>query len=73
MTDQIEPNPDAVLLDVRLSASYEAEHIPDSVNNCVFEVAFHDRIPADWTPETPILIFGSSEESCEARMALEKL
>ncbi|MGE9268755.1 MAG: YceI family protein [Verrucomicrobiales bacterium] len=65
---------DKQLLDVRLADDFEAAHLPGSVNNCVFEVAFTERL-ADCAPDKslPTIVCGANEESQEARMAYEKL
>lgn len=62
------------LLDVRLGDDFEAAHLPDAVNNAVFEVAFHDRL-AQSAPEKDqaIVIYGATADSKEAAMAAEKL
>lgn len=63
-----------VVLDVRLSDDFEATHLPGAVNNCVYEVAFHDRL-ADTAPDKTraVVLCGATAESREASMAAEKL
>jgi rhodanese-related sulfurtransferase len=63
-----------LLFDVRLADDHEASHILGSVNNCVFEVAFLDRLP-ELAPDKArtIIVYGASQESAEARVAAEKL
>ena len=68
-----EPKP-PLLLDVRLEDDYRAAHLPDARSNCVFEVAFLDRmggIAAD--KSAAVCVYGASASSFEARMAAEKL
>jgi rhodanese-related sulfurtransferase len=62
------------LIDVRLSAEFEAAHIADATNNCVFEVAFTDRM-TEMVPDKnePIYVDGLDETSHESRMAADKL
>ncbi len=67
-------HPDAIILDVRLSEDYQCCHLPGAVSNCVFEVAFMDRLGAQALPETALVcIYGQSDTSHEALMAAEKL
>ena len=66
--------PELVILDVRLPEDYECRHIAGAVNNCVYEVAFHERLPALLPdPSTPVCVYGESGASHEAAMAAEKL
>jgi len=62
------------ILDVRLDDDHACCRIPGALNNCVFEVAFGERMPAV-APEkdAPLYVYGTSEESQEAAMACEKL
>src|SRR5690606_17793005 len=70
---QQQPDP-PVILDVRLEDDFETAHIEGSLNRCVFEVSFLDRIADDaLDPARDLVIYGSSTESHEARMAAEKL
>jgi rhodanese-related sulfurtransferase len=63
-----------LLMDVRLEEDFEAAHIPEAVNNCVYEVAFRQRLPGIAPQQTrPIVVYGANAESYEARMAAEKL
>ncbi|MEN3940477.1 YceI family protein [Prosthecobacter sp. SYSU 5D2] len=66
--------PSAVIMDVRLPDDHERCAIAGSVNNCVLEVAFHDRLAA-LVPDkkTPVCVYGSAASSHEATMAAEKL
>jgi polyisoprenoid-binding protein YceI/rhodanese-related sulfurtransferase len=63
-----------VLIDVRLEEDYDAAHLPGARNNCVFEVAFLDRM-SDLAPvkTIPVCVYGAAADSYEARMAAEKL
>jgi len=63
-----------LILDVRLADDHEAARIPNSINNCVFEVNFLDRV-AEQLPDKdqPIVLCGADAHSQEARMAGEKL
>jgi rhodanese-related sulfurtransferase/polyisoprenoid-binding protein YceI len=60
-----------VLIDVRLKDDFEEAHIPNAVSNCVYEVAFLDRVTVEKTQ--PIVVYGADSESYETRMAKEKL
>lgn len=63
-----------LVLNVRLADDFEAAHLPGAVNNCVYEVAFHDRL-ADTAPDSnhPLVLCGATADSREALMAAEKL
>lgn len=65
---------DVQLLDVRLADDYEACHLEGAVNNCVYEVAFHERLPGS-APDSnkTTVVYGANDESREASMAAEKL
>jgi polyisoprenoid-binding protein YceI len=63
-----------VLLDVRLAEDCECLSLPDARSNCVYEVAFSERMAA-MAPDvaTPVCVFGSAADSLESQMAAEKL
>jgi rhodanese-related sulfurtransferase len=60
-----------LLIDVRLKDDFEETHIPNAVSNCVFEVAFLQRLTAE--KNQPIVVYGADSKSYESRMAAEKL
>jgi rhodanese-related sulfurtransferase/polyisoprenoid-binding protein YceI len=63
-----------VLLDVRLEEDWKKAHLPGARNNCVFEVAFLDRISDEaMDPTAPVCVYGVDSDSMESRMAAEKL
>ena len=63
-----------VVLDVRLAEDHARERIPGAVNNCVFEVAFGERMGTLASDkDLSLCIYGANEESREAVMACEKL
>lgn len=64
-----------VLIDVRSEAEHQAAHISGARHNCVFEIAFLDRMGAIAAPgDNRILcVYGNAETTHEARMAAEKL
>jgi len=63
-----------ILIDVRLQDDFKAAHIPQAISNCVFEVAFRERLIAGVPDRAqPIVVYGANSESFEARMAAEKL
>lgn len=66
--------PELVIMDVRLSDDYEQRAIEGAVNNCVYEVAFQSRL-TDLVPDlqTPVCLYGESQDSHEATMAAQKL
>ena len=63
-----------VLLDVRLEEDYALARLPGSKNNCVFEVAFLDRM-ADVAPDkgATICVYGATADSYEARRSFAAL
>ena len=63
------------LIDVRSGADHLAAHIPGARHNCVFEIAFLDRMAeiAASADKPAICVYGNSAETHEARMAAEKL
>jgi rhodanese-related sulfurtransferase/polyisoprenoid-binding protein YceI len=63
-----------LLIDVRLEEDFEAAHIPEAINNCVYEVAFTERL-REIAPrqKSPVVVYGANSESYEARIAAEKL
>ncbi|MCP5545333.1 MAG: YceI family protein [Akkermansiaceae bacterium] len=63
-----------LVIDVRLEDDFERRHIAGAVSNCVFEVAFTDRL-ADTAPDKqrPVCLYGAGAGSHESRMAREKL
>lgn len=63
-----------LLLDVRLEEDFTAAHLPDARNNCVFEVAFLDRM-STLAPDksAPLCVYGAAVDSLESRIAAEKL
>ena len=62
------------LIDILSAESFAEEHLPGSVNICVYEVAFTDKIRAAF-PElnTRLTIYGLSDSTLEAKVAAEKL
>ena len=63
-----------VLIDVRLEEDYLAAHLPEAKNNCVYEVSFSERM-SNVAPrkDVAVCVYGAASDSCEARMAAEKL
>ncbi len=74
LSAELESSTPPLVLDVRLADDFAAGHVPGAMNNAVFEVAFHERLPLQIPDQsTAIRIYGASSSSLEARMALEKL
>ena len=63
-----------LLVDVRPDTVYAKGHLPGAKNNCVFEIAFPDRMK-DVAPDlsAPICVYGECTDSQESLMAAEKL
>lgn len=67
-------HPGLQLLDVRLADDYAASHLEAAINNCVFEVAFRDRLPETAPdPAATTVVYGANATSHEAAAAAEKL
>lgn len=63
-----------VLLDVRLPEDHAVCHIPRSVNQCVFEVAFLPGLEERGLDKaTPLVVYGNGADSQESSTAAEKL
>lgn len=66
--------PSLVIMDVRLHEDHQSRRIAGSVNNCVYEVAFQERLPSLLpSKDTPVCVYGESANSHEAEAAAEKL
>jgi len=62
------------LLDVRLPEDHALSHLPNSVNQCVFEVAFLNGLEEkSLARDTPICVYGADDKSYESRVAAGKL
>jgi rhodanese-related sulfurtransferase/polyisoprenoid-binding protein YceI len=74
LVQQLQDGSSPILLDVRLLEDFEAGHLPGAKSNCVFEIAFGDRLAA-LAPdkETPVCVYGAGRNSHESSMAAEKL
>ena len=67
-------HPGSVLLDVRLPEDYAAGHLPEAVNQCVYEVAFLPELEKrGLAKEACLLVYGAGGTSAESRTAAEKL
>jgi rhodanese-related sulfurtransferase len=71
---QLESRDPPILVDVRLEDDFRTAHIPGAISNCVFEVAFTERL-ANVAPQqaSPTVVYGANSGSYEARIAAEKL
>jgi len=74
LAQRLEQNDRPVLVDVRLEEDYADAHVPQSKNNCVFEVVFLERM-ADVAPDkqSAVCVYGATADSYESRTAAEKL
>lgn len=74
LQERLESGSSLILLDVRLPDDFEAEHLPEAVNHCVFEVGFFPAVEEAFPDRArPICVYGACSESHESSMALEKL
>src|SRR5580658_4169822 len=60
------------LIDVMPSEVYQAAHLPEAKNCCVYEVTFLDQVAAV-APRGTIVVYGSSGYSLASVTAQEKL
>ena len=52
------------LIDILSAESFAAEHLPGSVNNCVYETAFIDKIRAAFPdPNTTLTVYGLNDST----------
>ena len=74
LADRLERPNSPVLVDVRLEEDYATAHLPRAKTNCVFEVAFLDRM-SKVAPDkgAPVCVYGAVAGSYEGRAAAEKL
>src|SRR5258708_13870111 len=62
------------LIDILSAESFAEEHLPGSVNCCVYDIAFNDKIRAAFPgPNTSLTIYGLNDSTLEAKVAVEKL
>lgn len=62
------------LIDVLSEDSYKVEHLPGAVNLCVYETAFLEKVRENYPdPETPLTVYGCSDDTQEAELAVAKL
>ena len=63
------------LIDVRTEAEHQTAHITGACHNCVYEIAFPDRMSEIAAPgdDRILCVYGNAETAHEARMAAEKL
>ena len=71
---QLESANPPILIDVRLEDDFKTAHIPGAISNCVYEVAFAERLVNLAPDQTrPTVLYGATSGSYEARIAAEKL
>src|SRR6056297_1924007 len=65
---------DHIVLDVRLREDFDVSHLPGAISNCIFEVAFMQRLEESAADkESSYLIYGAGDDSHEALMAAERM
>lgn len=63
-----------LIIDVLTPESYAAEHVPGSVNICVYETAFVDKVRAAFPDLASVLtVYGLDHHTREAELAVAKL
>ena len=66
--------PETVLIDLLPPEHFASRHIPGAQNACVFQVSFLDDLAiAAPDKQVPIVVYGASQRSQDAAMALEKM
>lgn len=75
LSTAVESSSPPLLLDVRSTADHESARIPGAINNCVYEIAFMERMTSVSSPkeDRAICVYGHGPDTHEARMAAEKL
>jgi polyisoprenoid-binding protein YceI/rhodanese-related sulfurtransferase len=74
LSERLSGSTPPVLVDVRLESDHRCNRIPGALSNCVFEVAFLERMPGIAPdPTRPVCVYGADDGSLESRMAAEKL
>ena len=64
----------SILLDVRIPEAHDSACIEGSLNLCVYEVAFYEKVPqAIPDKRTPVLVFNQYTHSKEGTVAAQKL
>ncbi|BCS90021.1 YceI family protein [Pseudodesulfovibrio sediminis] len=63
-----------IVIDTLVQEHYEARHIPEAVNACVYEIIFVSSV-AEVAPdkEKPVLLYGAGPQSLDSITAAEKL
>jgi polyisoprenoid-binding protein YceI len=65
---------DTVLIDLLSPDHFARQHIPDAQNACVFQVSFLDDLAGIVSnKKVPVVVYGASEKTHDAAMALGKL
>lgn len=71
---RLQSSPAPLLLHVLPEEVFNAQRIPGSVNACVYEMAFPDKVAAlAANQDQPIIVYGAGAESNDAATALTKL
>ena len=71
---RLQSSPAPLLLHVLPEEVFNAQHIPGSVNACVYEMAFLDNVAALAADKAqPIIVYGAGADSNDAATALTKL
>jgi polyisoprenoid-binding protein YceI/rhodanese-related sulfurtransferase len=62
------------LIDLLSAESYAGEHLPGSVNLCVYETAFIDKVRATFPDfAVPLTVYGLNDSTLETGVAVKKL
>lgn len=74
LLEKIKRGDGVFIIDTMTPGHYDKVHIPDSINACVLEVVFIDKIKSTIQSRgAEIIVYGSSESTMDALMAAEKL
>ncbi|NEQ67321.1 MAG: hypothetical protein F6K21_17790 [Symploca sp. SIO2D2] len=69
----IDSNSSLQLIHPLTEESFAQSHIPNSINLCVYEIAFEEKAKAQLDPETPTVAYGQNNSFEAASLASEKL
>jgi rhodanese-related sulfurtransferase len=74
LNTRLTDRPETILIDLLSQEHFANRHIPRAQNACVFQVSFLDDMAAIAPDkQSPIIVYGSSPNSRDAEVAIEKL
>ncbi len=73
--EALEPSlSDHTVIDVRLHDDFDSSHVPGAISNCIFEVAFAERLNEGASDKNAsYVVYGAGEDSQESGMAAVRM